>query len=100
MRYIQNFQTQFEKLTTKYAKEIRATIIVILAILVHIYLGFAIARNFDKAVGLVVLFGIGWIFFVYYSALKPMLGAPMYKYVYEPVNGVYESVWKSIFVRW
>ncbi|KRZ74029.1 Sodium/nucleoside cotransporter 2, partial [Trichinella papuae] len=61
----------FPCLDEKRKRMFKIVFIIILLILYHIYLGFAIARSFQNALAIVVLTILAWLLVLYYKVIRP-----------------------------
>ncbi|KRX40043.1 Sodium/nucleoside cotransporter 2 [Trichinella murrelli] len=61
----------FPRLDEKKKRLFKIIFIILLLILYHIYLGFAIARSFQNALAIVVLTILAWLLVLYYKILRP-----------------------------
>ncbi|KRX17333.1 Sodium/nucleoside cotransporter 2 [Trichinella nelsoni] len=61
----------FSRLDEKKKRLFKIIFIILLLILYHIYLGFAIARSFQNALAIVVLTILAWLLVLYYKVLRP-----------------------------
>ncbi|KAL1230930.1 Sodium/nucleoside cotransporter [Trichinella spiralis] len=66
-----DMQQIFSPLDEKKKRLFKIIFIILLLILYHIYLGFAIARSFQNALAIVVLTILAWLLVLYYKVLRP-----------------------------
>ncbi|KRZ27793.1 Solute carrier family 28 member 3 [Trichinella pseudospiralis] len=61
----------FPCLDEKRKRMFKIVFIILILILYHIYLGFAIARSFENALAIVVLTILSWLLVLYYKVVRP-----------------------------
>uniref|UniRef100_A0A914XHR2 Sodium/nucleoside cotransporter n=1 Tax=Plectus sambesii TaxID=2011161 RepID=A0A914XHR2_9BILA len=100
MRLVLRIQEGVEAFMQRHYQTIKAGIIVCLAIALHVFLGFAIHHDFQKAQTLLILMIFAWIFLIYYHGIKPYLGESMYSNYYAPFEQQLLQVWNLWSIHW
>lgn len=100
MAAIQFAQSTISHAYEKHNTKVQGVIGIILAVLVHIYLGMAISYDFNKALALLVLVSLTWIGLIYYKIIVPLFSDVAYNTIYIPIERVFTSVWKLAVIRW
>lgn len=99
MKYVAVVQHGIEHFVEKYNSHIKWGIFIIIIIGFHVYLGFALDRNFDRAETLMIFTCIAWGLTIYYSVLKRLFGNIVYKKLYLPAEALFHKVWKFLAIR-
>ncbi|VDM38070.1 unnamed protein product [Toxocara canis] len=99
MRYVALVQNSLENFVENYNKHIKWGIFVLVVIAFHVYLVFALTRNFDRAEAMMIFTCIAWGITIYYCILKRYLGEFVYTNVYKPVKAVFDRLWDVLILR-
>uniref|UniRef100_A0A914W8Y5 Sodium/nucleoside cotransporter n=1 Tax=Plectus sambesii TaxID=2011161 RepID=A0A914W8Y5_9BILA len=100
LRYVLLAQRTIGNFMEQYGKTIKVGIVALLAIALHVFLGFAIRHNFQKAQALLILMAIAWILLIYYQGVKPKLGERVYRSCYLPFEQRVMKLQKLRFIQW
>ncbi|KAK0395506.1 hypothetical protein QR680_001315 [Steinernema hermaphroditum] len=99
MRHVAAIQEGISRALEKNAKYVRWLVLLTLLIGYHVYLGFAIRHDFQKAEAIMILTILVWIGAVYYYVLKPHFGDRVYFNYYLPFEQKFDSIWNWLIIR-
>ncbi|VDK45707.1 unnamed protein product [Anisakis simplex] len=99
MKYVAVVQDGIGGFVTKYNKYLKWAIGLIILLLFHAYLIYALTLNFERAETIMILVCIAWGLTIYYCLLKRFLGEIAYRTIYKPLKVVYDRIWSIFIIR-
>uniref|UniRef100_A0A915B599 Sodium/nucleoside cotransporter n=1 Tax=Parascaris univalens TaxID=6257 RepID=A0A915B599_PARUN len=99
MRYIAVVQNGIERFVMAHRRHLKWGAFILLLIAFHVYLVFALIRNFDRAETMMIFTCIAWGLTIYYCLLKRFLGDLFYTKAYRPGKDIFDKLWSFTLAR-
>uniref|UniRef100_A0AC34QNM9 Sodium/nucleoside cotransporter n=1 Tax=Panagrolaimus sp. JU765 TaxID=591449 RepID=A0AC34QNM9_9BILA len=99
MRHVSTIQSGLDNFVKNNSKLIKYGIILLIVILYHVWLGFAIHKNYSRSEFMMIMTILAWVATFYYYIFKPRFGEMIEHNIIMPGQELFDTLWKILIIK-